>query len=66
MHEVLIAIAVALLSIGIVVFYGTLVSVLLTLLAVPAVYSIFARRTRSPHHVGRLVDRLQQETATGE
>ncbi len=44
--------------IGIVVFYGTLVSVFLTLFAVPAVYSLFARRTRSPQHVSRLVDRL--------
>jgi multidrug efflux pump len=42
--------------IGIVVFYGTLVSVFLTLLAVPAVYSIFARKTKSPEHVSRLVD----------
>jgi multidrug efflux pump len=42
--------------IGIVVFYGTLVSVFLTLLAVPAVYSIFARKTNSPQHVSRLVD----------
>jgi multidrug efflux pump len=42
--------------IGIVVFYGTLVSVFLTLLAVPAVYSIFARKTKSPQHVSRLVD----------
>src|SRR5690606_28133931 len=44
--------------IGIVVFYGMLVSVFLTLLAVPAVYALLARRTRSPHHVSRLVDRL--------
>ncbi len=44
--------------IGIVVFYGTLVSVFLTLLAVPAVYSIFARKTRSPQYVSRLVDRM--------
>jgi multidrug efflux pump len=42
--------------IGIVVFYGTLVSVFLTLLAVPAVYSIFARKTKSPEHVSRLVE----------
>jgi multidrug efflux pump len=44
--------------IGIVVFYGMLVSVLLTLLAVPTVYAILARKTRSPRHVSRLVDRL--------
>jgi multidrug efflux pump len=44
--------------IGIVVFYGTIVSVFLTLFAVPAVYSIVARRTRSPEHVSRLLDRM--------
>jgi multidrug efflux pump len=42
--------------IGIVVFYGTLVSVFLTLLAVPAIYSVFARKTKSPQYVSRLVD----------
>jgi multidrug efflux pump len=47
--------------IGIVVFYGTMVSVFLTLLAVPAVYSIFARKTRSPEYVSRLLDRLMGE-----
>ncbi|MEJ0085066.1 MAG: efflux RND transporter permease subunit [Pseudomonadota bacterium] len=46
--------------IGIVVFYGTLVSVFLTLLAVPAVYSLLARNTRSPEHASRLLDRLLQ------
>ncbi|MFO1377311.1 MAG: efflux RND transporter permease subunit [Steroidobacteraceae bacterium] len=44
--------------IGIVVFYGTVVSVFLTLLAVPVVYRLVARNTRSPQHVSRLVDRL--------
>jgi len=46
------------LPIGVVVFYGVLVSVFLTLLVVPAVYSIFARRTKSPQHVSRQVDSL--------
>jgi Cu/Ag efflux pump CusA len=44
--------------IGIVVFYGMLVSVFLTLFAVPMVYAILARNTRSTHHVSRVVDRL--------
>jgi multidrug efflux pump len=44
--------------IGIVVFFGVLVSVFLTLLVVPTVYALVARRTRSPQHVSRLVDRL--------
>ncbi|MBL8270511.1 efflux RND transporter permease subunit [Steroidobacter sp.] len=47
--------------IGIVVFYGTIVSVFLTLFAVPAVYSVFARRTRSPQHVSRALDRMLGE-----
>lgn len=44
--------------IGVVVFYGTLVSVFLTLLVVPAVYSLVAGRTRSSSYTTRLVDRL--------
>jgi len=44
--------------IGVVVFYGTLVSVLLTLFVVPAVYSLVARKTRSPRYMSDLVDRL--------
>jgi multidrug efflux pump subunit AcrB len=44
--------------IGVVVFYGTLVSVFLTLLVVPAVYSLVARRTRPTQYTTRLVDRL--------
>ncbi|GFE81674.1 multidrug transporter [Steroidobacter agaridevorans] len=47
--------------IGIVVFYGTIVSVVLTLFAVPAVYSIFARRTKSPEHVSRVLDKMLGE-----
>ena len=44
--------------IGVVVFYGTLVSVLLTLFVVPAVYSLIARKTKSPHYMSDLVDKL--------
>ncbi len=44
--------------IGIVVFFGMTVAVFLTLFAVPTVYSLLARKTRSPQHVSRLVDRL--------
>jgi len=52
--------------IGVVVFYGTMVAVFLTLFAVPAVYSLIARNTRSPQYTSRLVDRLlgASETAT--
>jgi multidrug efflux pump len=44
--------------IGVVVFYGTIVSVFLTLFAVPAVYSLVARRTRSPQYLSRMLDRM--------
>ena len=44
--------------IGIVVFFGVTVAVFLTLFAVPTVYSLLARKTKSPQHVSRLVDRL--------
>ena len=46
------------LPIGIVVFCGTLLSMFLTLLAVPAVYSMVAGKARSPQHASRLLDRL--------
>jgi multidrug efflux pump len=49
--------------IGVVVFYGTLVSVGLTLLAVPAVYSLIARKTRSPEYMSQLVDKLLGQTS---
>lgn len=51
--------------IGIVVFYGMLVSAFLTLLVVPTVYALVARNTRSPQHVSRLVDRLMGAAAGG-
>jgi multidrug efflux pump len=44
--------------IGIVVFFGMTVAVFLTLFAVPTVYGLLARKTKSPQHVSRLVDRL--------
>jgi multidrug efflux pump len=44
--------------IGIVVFFGMTVAVFLTLFAVPTVYALLARKTKSPQHVSRLVDRL--------
>src|SRR5690606_1987622 len=44
--------------IGIVVFFGITVAVFLTLIAVPVVYSLLARGTRSPQHTSRIVDAL--------
>lgn len=46
------------LPVGIVVFYGTMISVFLTLLVVPAVYSLVARNTKPTSYMSQLVDRL--------
>jgi hydrophobe/amphiphile efflux-1 (HAE1) family protein len=51
--------------IGIVVFFGMTVAVFLTLFAVPTMYAILARKTRSPQHVSRLVDRLLSGGSAG-
>jgi predicted RND superfamily exporter protein len=45
--------------IGIVVFFGTLVSVILTLFVVPAAYVLVAKNTKSPEYVGQLIERLR-------
>ena len=49
--------------IGIVVVFGVAISAVLTLLAVPALYAVLARRTRSPHHVSRLIEELKRRLA---
>ncbi len=46
-------------SIGVVVFYGVVISVFLTLGVVPAIYSLVARHTRSPEAIGKLLERLR-------
>jgi multidrug efflux pump len=51
--------------IGIVVFFGMMVAVFLTLVVVPTVYSILARGTKSPQYVSRLVDRLMTSMPGG-
>jgi multidrug efflux pump len=44
--------------IGVVIFYGTVVSVLLTLYVVPAVYALLAARTKPTNYMSDEVDRL--------
>lgn len=51
-------------SIGAVVFFGVTCSVLLTLLVVPAVYSLVAKNTHSPEYVGQMIDKLKASEAT--
>jgi len=46
-------------SIGVVVFYGVVISVVLTLGVVPAVYTIVARNTRSPKAIAHMIERLR-------
>jgi multidrug efflux pump len=46
-------------SIGVVVFYGVVISVFMTLAVVPAVYLIVARNTRSPQAISKMIDKLR-------
>jgi len=52
-------------SIGVVVFYGVVISVLMTLVVVPAVYALVARNTGSPGEVARRLQQLRQSLAPG-
>ncbi len=45
--------------IGVVVFYGTTIAVLLTLFVVPSVYTLVAGEHRSPQHLRHLIARLR-------
>ena len=42
-----------------VVFYGVMISVFMTLLVVPAVYAIVARNTKSPETVAKMLEKLR-------
>ena len=52
--------------IGVVVFYGVVISVFLTLLVVPAVYSLVARNTRSPQTIAKMLEKLRRTAGSGE
>lgn len=45
--------------IGVVVMWGVLISMVLTLVVVPAVYAIVARNTRSPQYWSRIIEGLK-------
>jgi multidrug efflux pump len=47
-------------TIGAVVFFGVTISVFLTLFLIPSVYALLARRTKSPEHITRLVEKLKK------
>jgi multidrug efflux pump len=46
-------------SIGATVFFGTLVSLAMTLYVVPALYLLIARNTKSPEYMSRLIEGLK-------
>ena len=50
-------------AIGIVIFSGVLVSSLLTIVVVPAMYALLARRTTSPDHIAQLLEADLQKAA---
>jgi multidrug efflux pump len=50
-------------AIGVVVFYGVVISVVLTLAVVPAVYTLVARNTQSPQTIAKLIERLRGAAA---
>ena len=52
-------------AIGIIVFFGVLVSSLLTLFVVPSMYALLARKTTSPEYVGQqLEQQIAEQAAT--
>ena len=46
--------------IGIVIVFGVTISAILTLFIVPALYTLFARKTSSPHAVSRIIEQLRK------
>jgi len=46
-------------AIGVSVFYGVIVSVVLTLAVVPAVYTLVAKNTKSPQTIAKVIERLR-------
>jgi len=50
-------------AIGVSVFYGVIISVVLTLAVVPAVYTLVAKRTQSPQTIAKLIERLRGSPA---
>jgi len=45
------------------VFYGVIISVVLTLAVVPAVYTLVAKNTKSPRTIATLIERLRGSPA---
>jgi multidrug efflux pump len=50
-------------SIGAVVFFGVTFAVFLTLLVVPAVYTLVAKKSHSPEYISQLIEKLKETSA---
>jgi uncharacterized membrane protein YdfJ with MMPL/SSD domain len=48
-------------TLGATVFFGVTISVFLTLYLIPAIYALLARKTQSPEHISREIEKLQRE-----
>ena len=53
-------------SIGAVVFFGVTFSMVLTLIVVPVVYTLIARKSHSPEYVGHMIDKLMANKSKGD
>ena len=52
--------------IGLVIVSGVVVSAVLTLFVVPALYSVLARNTKAPQHVARAIAKLRSADTVQE
>ena len=50
-------------TLGAVVFFGVTISVVLTLILIPAIYTLLARKTKSPDYVSRIIEKLEKQAA---
>ena len=50
--------------IGVVVMWGVIISLVLTLVVVPAVYALVARNTRSPQYWSRIIEKMRSAAGT--
>ena len=53
-------------SIGAVVFFGVTFSMVLTLIVVPVVYTLIARKTHSPEYIGHMIDKMMASRGKDE
>jgi multidrug efflux pump len=52
--------------IGLVIVSGVVVSAVLTLFVVPAIYSVLARNTKAPQHIARVIAKLRSSDTAQE